>query len=128
VIGLGVCAHAYRAYFLGRQATWFRRLRTRFRLEHALAGGGAVLACGAAVCAFVVVEWVVRDFGALGRERLFLAGATLVIVGAQVIFTSFLVSVLGLRRRAAAVAADPLDRLEQELLSSPVEGRATAGA
>ena len=127
VLGLGICAHAYRAWYLGRQVAWLERLRARLRLEHVLAAGGIVLAAGVAICGFVVIEWLTRDLGTLHRERLFLGGATLVIVGAQTIFTAFLVSILGLRRSAAAELSDPLERLEHDLLSRPVEERAAAG-
>ena len=39
------------------------------------------------------------DFGTLSEARLALLGATLIVVGAQIFFTSFLLSILGLRRR-----------------------------
>jgi hypothetical protein len=43
--------------------------------------------------------WVDRGFGALSDERALILAATLVIVGIQVFFSSFLLSILGLRRR-----------------------------
>ena len=39
-----------------------------------------------------------RGFGELGEERLAILAATLMIVGIQVFFSSFLLSILGLRR------------------------------
>ena len=47
----------------------------------------------------IVVIWVHRGFGELSEERLTMLAATLVIVGLQIFFTSFLLSILGLRRR-----------------------------
>jgi len=47
----------------------------------------------------VVGKWVARGFGTLSEQRLAVLAATLVIVGAQVFFTSFLISIIGLPRR-----------------------------
>jgi len=49
---------------------------------------------------FVVVvgRWATHDFGSLSEARLAIVAATLVAVGAQIFFTSFLLSILGLRR------------------------------
>ena len=46
----------------------------------------------------IVVTWVDRGFGELCEERLAVLAATLVIIGIQVFFSSFLLSILGLRR------------------------------
>ncbi len=48
----------------------------------------------------IVVQWISRGFGALSEERLAVLAATLIIVGIQIFFSSFLLSILGLRRRA----------------------------
>jgi hypothetical protein len=98
LLGLGICAHAYGAYFLDRQVPWFDRLRARLRLEHALLLGASVLTAGLLVCGTIGAVWVANDFGELSQESLFLVGATTVIVGVQIVFTSFLVSILGLGR------------------------------
>ena len=44
VLALGLCAHAYGTYFMGEQDPWFDRMRARFRLEHGLLLGGAIVA------------------------------------------------------------------------------------
>ena len=46
----------------------------------------------------VVGQWARTGFGTLGEERLAILAVTLVIVGIQVFFTSFLLSIIGLRR------------------------------
>jgi glycosyltransferase involved in cell wall biosynthesis len=100
VLALGVCAHAYGTYFMGDKDPWFDRMRARFRLEHGLVLGGLVTLAGIAVGAVIVAIWVDRGFGALSDESYAVAAAALVIVGIQVVFTSFLLSILGLRRRS----------------------------
>jgi hypothetical protein len=74
-------------------------MRARYRLEHGLALGGAVLLTGLVIAATIVVTWIDRGFGALTEERAAVAAATLITVGLQVVFSSFLLSILGLRRR-----------------------------
>lgn len=49
--------------------------------------------------AVVVGHWIARGLGNLAEERLTILAATLVIVGVQVFFTSFMLSLIGLRRR-----------------------------
>jgi len=99
VVGLGLSAHAYGIYFMNDRDPWFERMRDRFRLEHGLLLGCAVGAVGLALALGIVVTWIQNGFGDLSSVRLALVAATLVIVGIQVVFTSFLISILGLRRR-----------------------------
>jgi glycosyltransferase involved in cell wall biosynthesis len=98
IVALGLCAHAYGAYFLGEKDPWFDRMRARYRLEHGLLLGGAIALVGFVLAAIIVVTWLDRGFGALSEERLAVVAATLLIVGIQVFFSSFLLSILGLRR------------------------------
>jgi glycosyltransferase involved in cell wall biosynthesis len=100
VVALGLCAHAYGTYFMGERDPWFDRMRARFRLEHGLLLGGAVILAGVIVAAVIVVQWINRGFGELSEERLAVLAAALIIIGIQVVFSSVLLSILGLRRRA----------------------------
>jgi len=99
VVGLGLCAHAYGTYFMGEKDAWFDRMRARYRLEHGLLLGGAILLVGLVIAAVIVGTWIANGTGRLSEERLAVLAATLVIVGMQVFFSSFLLSILGLRRR-----------------------------
>jgi len=98
VVALGLCAHAYGTYFMNERDPWFDRMRRRYRLEHGLLLGGAIVLAGLAMVGVIVVEWIDRGFGSLGEERLAIVALTFVIVGIQVFFSSFLLSILGLRR------------------------------
>src|SRR3954447_11507297 len=99
IVSLGLCAHAYGMYFMGDRAPWFEGMRARFRLEHGLMLGGSVFVAGLAVAAVIVIHWAQRGFGNLSEERLAVLAAALMIVGLQIFFSSFLLSILGLRRR-----------------------------
>jgi glycosyltransferase involved in cell wall biosynthesis len=98
-IGLGLCARAFGVYFISDRDEMFQRLRARFRLEHGLVLAALVGGAGAVLFAVVIGRWISEGFGTLGEERLAIFAATLIAAGAQVFFTSFLLAILGLRRR-----------------------------
>ena len=98
VLALGLCAHAYGTYFMGEQDPWFDRMRARFRLEHGLLLGGAFLLVGLVMAGVILATWIAHGFGSLADERLAVVAASLMIVGIQIFFSSFLLSILGLRR------------------------------
>jgi hypothetical protein len=99
VLALGICAHAYATYFMGEKDRWFDRMRARYQLEHGLLLGGAFLLAGVIVGAIIVINWIQHGFGRLSEENFAVLAATLIIVGIQIFFSSFLVSILGLRRQ-----------------------------
>jgi glycosyltransferase involved in cell wall biosynthesis len=99
VLALGLCAHAYGTYFMGERDPWFDRARARFRLEHGLLLGGVFVLVGTALGAVILATWISHGFGSLADEHLAVIAATFLIVGIQIFFSSFLLSILGLRRR-----------------------------
>ena len=99
VLALGLCAHAYGTYFMGERDPWFDRMRARFRLEHGLALGGLFVLVGLVMGGIIMGTWISHGFGSLADEHLAVIAATFLIVGIQIFFSSFLLSILGLRRR-----------------------------
>jgi glycosyltransferase involved in cell wall biosynthesis len=97
VLALGLCAHAYGTYFMGERERWFDRARARFRLEHGLLLGGLFVLVGLAMGGVILATWISHGFGSLADERLAVIAAALLIVGIQIFFSSFLLSILGLR-------------------------------
>ena len=98
VLALGLCAHAYGTYFMGEKDPWFDRMRGRFRLEHGLLLGGAFVLLGVVMGGLILATWIGHGFGSLADEHLAVIAATLMIVGIQIFFSAFLLSILGLRR------------------------------
>lgn len=98
LVGLGLCAHAYATYFMGERDPWFDRAREHLRLEHGLMLGSAVALAGSAMIVVIVVDWIGHGLGSLSQERVAIFAATLFVLGIQIVFTSFLLSILGLRR------------------------------
>jgi hypothetical protein len=99
VLAIGLAARAYGVYVLGERDPWFESMGTRLRLEHGLLLGGLVVLAGLVLSGVIVGIWANRGFGALSEARLAVLAATLIIIGIQIFFSSFLLSILGLRRR-----------------------------
>jgi glycosyltransferase involved in cell wall biosynthesis len=97
-VGLGLCARAFGVYFIGEEDRLFERVRAKLRLEHGLAFALVILTIGLVLIGLVIGKWAASGFGTLREERLAILAFTVIAVGAQIFFTSFLVSIIGLRR------------------------------
>jgi glycosyltransferase involved in cell wall biosynthesis len=101
LLGFGLCARTYAVNHLGDRDPWLERRIAQFRLEHGLLLGTALTLAGLALGGVIVGRWIAHGLGSLAEERATIVAATLVIVGIQVFFTSFLLSILSLRRPRA---------------------------
>jgi len=81
------------------------RLDRLFRyvtLETGLLAGVGLVICGVAGTLFALSSWAAKSFGPLNSEsmlRIVMPSVLALVLGAQVIFSSFFLSILGLRRR-----------------------------
>jgi glycosyltransferase involved in cell wall biosynthesis len=98
LLGFGLCARTYAVNHLGDSDPWLERRFAQFRLEHGLLAGSSIAFAGIALGGVVVGKWIAHGLGSLAQERVTILAATLIIVGVQVFFTSFLLSILSLRR------------------------------
>src|SRR3954454_12926843 len=103
VAQLGVFSRTYAFYYLGEHDPLFDKVRAKMRLEHGLMAGALVFLVGLIMAAVVLVIWIHRGFGELREEKLAIAGLALVVIGIQMIFGAFFLSILGLRRRPRAL-------------------------
>src|SRR5262249_7219933 len=94
----GLCGRVYAVNHLGDSDPWLERQIARFRLEHGLVLGSVVALAGVVIGSVVVIEWLASGLGRPAQERATTLRATHVIVGVQIFFTSFLLSLLSLRR------------------------------
>jgi glycosyltransferase involved in cell wall biosynthesis len=98
VMALGLVARTYGMYFMGVHDPFLERMRNRFKLEHGLLVGGTIILGGLIGGIVMVIDWLAGGAGTLGRGEVALLAATGVVAGIQIFFTSFLLSILGLRR------------------------------
>jgi hypothetical protein len=98
VVGLGICGRAYGVFVMGDGDSLFDRLEQRIKLEHSLLTALGLVLSGLALGAWVALSWASNGFGELREVSLAVIAMTLVVVGLQLFFTAFLVSLLGQRR------------------------------
>ena len=89
VVALGLFARTYAVVYLGESEPRLERLWTRMRLEHGLLISACVLLVGAALAIYAYVD------GA-AQPQVALLALTLIALGAQGLFASFFLSILGL--------------------------------
>jgi hypothetical protein len=85
--------HAARLYAPDRILETFRR---HFSLERGLILGTALLLAGFIVDAKILIGWLRSGMGALNAIRPATQASTLMIIGAQINFSSFFMSLLGM--------------------------------
>jgi hypothetical protein len=98
VVALGLCGRAYGYFHMEERDAWFDKMSGRFHLEHGLLAGAVVTLAGVGVGVAIVAQWIGHSFGSLGEARLAILAATLFIVGIQIFFVSFLLSIISLDR------------------------------
>jgi len=94
LVGLGVSAKLYARRELELGDRWLALLTRWFTLERGLLAGGAILAAGVGINAAILMDWLAAGRGTLFAVRPALVGLTLFVIGVQVVFGSFFISVL----------------------------------
>jgi glycosyltransferase involved in cell wall biosynthesis len=99
VVSLAISARTFAVYVLNEKPDptieWGSNHVT---LETGLIAGGIVFLIGFVIDAMIVGIWINRGFGELSEERLLVFGSVLIILGLQVFFSSFFLSIIGLAR------------------------------
>jgi hypothetical protein len=68
-----------------------------FNLERGIALGLVMAVAGLAILGYILVKWILGNYGPLYEFRTALFGMTLVTLGTQTIFSSFFLSMMGIR-------------------------------
>jgi hypothetical protein len=71
-----------------------RLWQTRLGLEHGATAGLIVLVAGVAYLCYLVTEWTSQGYAAVSSAKASIAALAAVVLGIQVIFTSFFLSVI----------------------------------
>ena len=98
MIVLGLIARTYGFYFMGVRDPFLERMHRHFTLERGLIAGGLVVLAAVVAGLVIVGDWIAKGGGSLGQGEVALLAATVVVAGVQIIFASFVLSILGLRR------------------------------
>ncbi|MFL5819325.1 MAG: glycosyltransferase family 2 protein [Solirubrobacteraceae bacterium] len=98
LVAFGLIARTFGIYFMGERDRFLERMRARFKLEHGLLLGGVITLAALAGGAVIVGRWIAQGLGTLGEGEVALVAATVLVLGVQIFVTSFLLSILGLRR------------------------------
>jgi glycosyltransferase involved in cell wall biosynthesis len=102
VLTIGLFARTYALVEgLEKEDPLLGRLFRVFNLELGLLSGAVAFLAGLAINVAILVEWLRKDFSFGGevRVRPAILGLTLMVIGGQTFFSSFLFSILGTERR-----------------------------
>ncbi len=102
LVGFGLCGRAYAVYQLGDRDPWLEGMVRRFRMEHGLLLGFGLIATGFGLGVLAADRRLAGGLDTVSEAPLSILAVTLIIVGVQVFFTSFLLSLVGLRRGGRA--------------------------
>lgn len=97
-VGLYARVYAVKNHFVPKDTT-LQNVFKVFNLERGLVAGSIVALLGLSINLYILIKWVVADFGPLSEVRLALLASTLIIIGVQTIFSSFFLSMLGIETR-----------------------------
>lgn len=104
----GVCARTYGARIGLEPSNGFhRRLQDIFTLERGLITGGVCFLSGLAIDVAVLIVWIRRSMGALDAIRPALLAMTLMVLGVEMTFGSFFMSLHDMAVHAVAPPAPP---------------------
>lgn len=81
-----------------RPDQWLQHLTRWFSLERGLLAGAVLFCAGAGIEARVVYGWMASGYGELMATREVVLGMAALVVGAQAVFASFLISFMQIRR------------------------------
>lgn len=84
---------------LARPNQWLQTLISFFTLEKGLLLGGGLFLLGTALEIHVVIDWARGGYGALMAVRGIVIGMVAMVLGAQTVFGSFMISLLLVKRR-----------------------------
>ncbi len=107
IINIGIFARIYAVThgFIPQNEKMTKAFKL-FNLERGLAIGAIVFFLGLLTDVYILVRWIDEGFGPLNLVRLALVASTFITIGAQIVFSSFFLSILGIEVRPSNPAID----------------------
>ncbi len=99
IVFLGLFAKVFAVNFLEEKDVKTTGILSKITLEKGVAFGCLLLAIGCLLFTYVFVNWWIGGFGALNMERLLIFGMTILVLGVEIIFSSFFFGLLGREER-----------------------------
>lgn len=107
-ISLGIFARTFSlTEHFDREDRLLATLYRHFTLERGLIVGTLILAIGLGINLYLLESWIARGFSSLYRAHSALFAASLTVLGVEIIFSSFLLSIFSIRRLRQTPWAKP---------------------
>jgi glycosyltransferase involved in cell wall biosynthesis len=99
VISIGVYAKTFSItnHFI-KSDVFIRWFLKHFTLERGIIIGGLIFLVGLVIDSMILYQWVMSGFGTLGRIREAILAMTLMVIGAQLVFSAFFISILQIQK------------------------------
>ena len=92
-------AKTYAMTHLGEESGMIDRFYRIFTIEKAGIMGTILIVFGAIFYLYLLIKWIGSGFGSLSEIKNSIVGFTLIAIGIQTIFSSFMISILGIKER-----------------------------
>ena len=92
-------AKTYAITHLGESSSGINRLHRHLTIEKSSLVGILLLLIGGGVYLKIFINWLATDFGELQEIKNSILALTIIVLGAQTIFSSFMLSILGIKER-----------------------------
>jgi glycosyltransferase involved in cell wall biosynthesis len=99
LIMLAVFAKTYRSEILGEKSQFTDKLFKYITLERSIVLGSIIAIIGIIIGLIIIMTWIKSGFGQLFELRKSLFALTLIMLGAQTVYSGFMLSILGIKRK-----------------------------
>lgn len=99
LIIFAVFAKTYAITHLEKKSENFEKLFKYITIERASILGISLFAMGVVICLVILIKWINSNFGGLNEIKSSIIAITLLTIGIQTIFSSFMLSILGIKEK-----------------------------
>jgi len=99
-LGLYTKTYSFSEHF-EKESRLRKALYEHFRLEHGIVLGALIFTAGFLMDLYILVKWIANRFGPLTEINLAILSLTFIVIGVQIIFSSFFLSMLVIERKSA---------------------------